>query len=203
MSESDTTSDTSKTHYSITEAARLKGVHPNTVRKYIRQGRIKADMVHGPYGVEYAIPEAELDSLGVPVIDTSQGLTLTESGSLPRYLDTLTQVFQTALAELQASHEQALAAKDETITLLTTRVQDLEQQVKLLSAPSPVPTSNGCQSPDPAPSASGLQQTDTRDRNHGSDLAPTSTANHPALEPNGPRIASQSPPRRPWWKFWA
>ncbi len=74
MSESNTTPATSKTHYSIAEAARLKGVHPNTVRKYIRQGRIKAETIQGPYGVEYAIPEAELDSLGVSVIDTAQGI---------------------------------------------------------------------------------------------------------------------------------
>ena len=174
MSESDTTSDTSKTHYSIAEAARLKGVHPNTVRKYIRQGRIKADMVHGPYGVEYAIPETELDSLGVPVIDTSQGLTLTESGSLPRYLDTLTQVFQAALAELQASHEQALAAKDETITLLTTRVHDLEQQVKLLSAPPSEPTSQVISEVD----------------------------NHPTAPENG-AVRGAEKPARPWWKFWS
>ena len=198
MSESDTTSDTSKTHYSIAEAARLKGVHPNTVRKYIRQGRIKADMVHGPYGVEYAIPETELDSLGVPVIDTSQGLTLTESGSLPRYLDTLTQVFQTALAELQASHEQALTAKDETITLLTTRLHDLEQQVKLLSAPTweipksddPTPTCNRCKSDD-APLEADAEIP------HLSE-----TANRSAQPENAAHSASYERESRPWWRRW-
>ncbi len=177
MTESDTTPATSKAHYSIAEAARLKGVHPNTVRKYIRQGRIKAEMIQGPYGVEYAIPETELDSLGVPVIDTAPGSTLTESRSLTRHLDTLTQVFQTALAELQAGHKQALAAKDETIALLTTRVQDLEQEVRLLKAPTP--TIVGV--PDPAP---------------------TPTSNRSTPDQIGPDSASYERQSRPWWQRW-
>ena len=182
MRESDTTPATSKTHYSIAEAARLKGVHPNTVRKYIRQGRIKAETIQGPYGVEYAIPEAELDSLGVPVLDTAQGLTLTESGSLTWHLDTLTLVFQSALTELQTSHEQAIAAKDETIALLTTRVQDLEREIRLLNAPA----------------AESAKIADLPN-----DPVPTPTPRHLAPEQTGPVRGAECPPRRPWWRFWA
>jgi len=202
MCESDTTCDTSKTHYSIAEAARLKGVHPNTVRKYIRQGRIRADMIQGPYGVEYAIPETELDSLGVPVIDTAQGLTLTESGSLTRHLDTLTQVFQTALAELQAGHKQALAAKDETIGLLTTRVQDLEKEVRLLKAPSPESATESAKFADSGSSAAEIPNFGNSPANPAP--APTpNPPNHRAASANGQDSGAQCLPRRPWWKFWA
>ncbi len=129
-------------------------------------------------------PESVLDSLGVPVIDTAQGLTLTESGSLTRHLDTLTQVFQTALAELQAGHKQALAAKDETIGLLTTRVQDLEQdlekEVRLLKAPSPESATESANFADSGSSAAEIP-------NFGN--SPANPA--PAPTPNPPNLPSR------------
>ena len=73
---------------------------------------------------------------------------------------------------------------------LQARVQDLEQQVKLLSAP----TIQVGKSDDPAPTSTIVDTPDP---------APTSTTNHPAPEQNGPDSASYTRRSRPWWHFWA
>ena len=73
---------------------------------------------------------------------------------------------------------------------LQARVQDLEQQVKLLSGPS---IKDLIDSGDPEP---------TNNRRESSDPASTSTANHPASEQNGPNSAPCEREPRPWWRRW-
>lgn len=47
----------------IREVARRVRLHPATVRRYIKQGRIKAVKVEGKFGEEYRIEEKDLDLL--------------------------------------------------------------------------------------------------------------------------------------------
>jgi len=49
-------------HVTIGEAAALLGVHPNTVRNRIKNGRIPAEKVLTPYGEAFAIPRAHIDT---------------------------------------------------------------------------------------------------------------------------------------------
>jgi len=49
-------------HVTIAEAAKLLGVHPNTVRSRIKGGRIPAETVVTPYGEAYAIPRAYIEA---------------------------------------------------------------------------------------------------------------------------------------------
>ncbi len=68
-------------HVTIGEAAALLGVHPNTVRNRIKNGRIPAEKVLTPYGEAFAIPRAHIDQalhatpyqpLPIPSQDPSQ-----------------------------------------------------------------------------------------------------------------------------------
>ena len=45
----------------VTEAAKLLGVHPNTVRNRIKSGHIPATKVLTPYGEAFAIPRAHIE----------------------------------------------------------------------------------------------------------------------------------------------
>ena len=47
---------------SVAEAAQRLGVHEKTLRRWIRTGRIPADLVDGPYGPQYHVPVSALSS---------------------------------------------------------------------------------------------------------------------------------------------
>jgi excisionase family DNA binding protein len=51
----------------IGQAATLTGLHKNTIRAYIKQGRLAAAVVRGKYGQEYRIDRAELVALAALV----------------------------------------------------------------------------------------------------------------------------------------
>lgn len=49
--------------YTIAEAAQVLGVHPNTVRRWLRKGRLPSRMAEGPGGLEHHIPIEAVDAL--------------------------------------------------------------------------------------------------------------------------------------------
>jgi excisionase family DNA binding protein len=51
--------------YTIAEAAHLLGVHPNTIRRWLRKGRLPSRMAEGPGGQEHHIPADAVRSLAV------------------------------------------------------------------------------------------------------------------------------------------
>lgn len=53
---------------SINEAAERLDVHPRTVRRWIKDGKLQATMINGPYGPQYKIP-AEAINTAQHVID--------------------------------------------------------------------------------------------------------------------------------------
>jgi MerR family copper efflux transcriptional regulator len=98
----------------ITQAARSLGISTRTVRRFIKSGKIKAEMVLGPFGQEYRIPElpSELHKTA-PMDNTS--------------VQTPVQVMD-IVRELQEKNL-ALAAQ---LGAATERIRNLESQVKLL-----------------------------------------------------------------------
>jgi excisionase family DNA binding protein len=76
--------------YTIAEAAQLLGVHPNTIRRWLRKGRLPSRMAEGPGGQEHHIPADAIRSLAArqsaaarPPIDP--GSTATPSGVAPGF----------------------------------------------------------------------------------------------------------------------
>ena len=51
--------------YTIAEAAQVLGVHPNTIRRWLRKGRLRSRMAEGPGGQEHHIPADALRRLAV------------------------------------------------------------------------------------------------------------------------------------------
>ena len=100
----------------IAQAAKALAVSSRTVRRYIKSGRIQANLVAGPFGDEYRIaalpPELEKT---VPVDSTP--------------VQTPVKVLE-MVSDLQEKN-MALAAR---LGAATERINNLESQIKLLAA---------------------------------------------------------------------
>jgi MerR family copper efflux transcriptional regulator len=108
---------------SIAQTARKLGVSTRTVRRYIKAGKIKAELVIGQFGEEYRILELppELYQVG------TEGETPTPSQHPGQSLGQAIDIIR----ELQEKNL-ALAAQ---LGAATERIRNLENQVKLLTAP--------------------------------------------------------------------
>jgi len=103
---------------SIREVAHRVKLHPATVRRYIKQGRIKATKVEGKFGEEYRIEERDLDLLRqagqqapaaqmVPARDGRRTVTrLVPAESFEQHLRNFVHV--SVYNELMMKHEQLL-----------------------------------------------------------------------------------------------
>jgi MerR family copper efflux transcriptional regulator len=111
--------------FNINEAAKKLNVSTRTIRRYIKAGKLKAELVKGSFGDEYRIlelppqldPNRTLDNGKTP--DKPSGQSSSESFDLIR--------------ELQEKNL-ALAAQ---LGAAAERIRNLEGQVKLLAPPKP------------------------------------------------------------------
>ena len=99
----------------IAQAAKSLGVSTRTVRRLIKSGKIKADLVAGPFGQEYRITELPQQLRKDKPVDNTPDHTPTQTMDIIR--------------ELQEKNL-ALAAQ---LGAATERIRHLENQVKLLT----------------------------------------------------------------------
>ena len=107
---------------SIAQAASELGVSTRTVRRYIKAGKIKAELINGRFGEEYCIfelpPELYQAKPGDEIPAPGQ-----ETGQIPvQAIDIIRELQEKNLA---------LAAR---LGATTERIRNLESQVKLLTA---------------------------------------------------------------------
>lgn len=126
---------TTEQGFTITQAAKLLGVSPKTVRRHIKDGRIPHVTVQGKYGEEYRIfdlpPVIKEDTMDVagqepPTAERppSGEETATEDPNVPWAVDLINDLQKTNLqlaAQLGAAQE---------------RIRELESRVQLLAAAS-------------------------------------------------------------------
>ena len=149
----------------IADAARRAGVHPNTVRRLIRQGRVAARMVRGRYGDTWLVESADIDRAvgghfqpgGTPPgagvsgaqptgwsgpiespdsLPAAADLSLDRARALERYTHGLLQ----PLVDLLREREAALESRDELIRTQAERIGRLERELELINAAPPVTT---------------------------------------------------------------
>ena len=104
----------------IAQAARSLGVSTRTVRRFIKSGKIHAELVPGPFGQEYRILELPPDLHKPKPVDITPGQTSSQ---------TPIQVMD-IIRELQEKNL-ALAAQ---LGVATERIRNLESEVRLLTA---------------------------------------------------------------------
>ena len=104
----------------ISEAARSLGVSSRTVRRFIKAGKIHAELSPGPFGQEYRILELPPDLRKPKPLDNTPGQAL---------IQTPVQVMD-IVRELQEKNL-ALAAQ---LGATTERIRNLESKIRLLVA---------------------------------------------------------------------
>ncbi len=105
----------SRQGFTISEAARELGVSSRTVRRFIKSGKIEAELVPGPFGEEYRIPTLPPDWHKTKPIDSTP-------------VQTPGQVMD-IIRELQEKN-MALAAQ---LGVASERIRNLESEVRLLA----------------------------------------------------------------------
>lgn len=110
----------------ISQAARKLGVSTRTIRRYIKSGKINAELVSGRFGEEYRIAE-----LPPGLLQAEPEAGETTPGRYPR--QTHGQSFSQAMDIIRELQEKNLALAAQ-LGVATERVRNLEKQVKLLTA---------------------------------------------------------------------
>ncbi len=110
----------SRQDLTIAQTAQSLGVSSRTVRRFIKSGKIQAELVPGPFGQEYRILELPADLPKAKPLDNMPYPTLVQTPS---------QVMD-IIRELQEKNL-ALAAQ---FGVATERIRNLENQVRLLAA---------------------------------------------------------------------
>ena len=103
----------------IAQAAKELGVSTRTVRRFIKSGKVDAELVLGPFGQEYRILELPVDLQKKKPLDNTAGQTPVQ---------TPVQVMD-IIRELQEKNL-ALAAQ---LGVATERIRNLESGVRLLT----------------------------------------------------------------------
>jgi MerR family copper efflux transcriptional regulator len=115
----------SKQSFNINEAAKKLGVSTRTIRRYIKAGKIRAELVKGSFGEEYRILELP------PQFDPNQGLDSGKAVGKPSGQESGSIQGMELIREL---HEKNLALAAQ-LGAAAERIHNLEGQLKLLAAP--------------------------------------------------------------------
>ncbi len=110
----------SKQSLTIAEAAKSLGVSSRTVRRYVKSGKIHAELVLGPFGQEYRILELPVEFRKSKPVDNTP---------YQSSVQTPVQVID-IIRELQEKNL-ALAAQ---LGVATERIRNLEKDMRLLTA---------------------------------------------------------------------
>ena len=107
-------------NFTIAQAADKLGVSTRTVRRYIKAGKLRADLVNGPFGEEYRIRELPEDLKKLEPIETTTAL---------EKHDPFVGASPDALAVLRDLQEKNLALAAQ-LGAATERIRQLEGQFK-------------------------------------------------------------------------
>ena len=113
--------------YTISEAADLLGLSTKTIRRRIKQGEIPATLEPGPYGDQYIIPAAAIDT-AQEIIDVVQVHRPTDATTLAliitQALDERDKGLQDEIAQLRQQVETLTRALDERDRQLVMELQE-------------------------------------------------------------------------------
>jgi excisionase family DNA binding protein len=112
-------------NFTIAQAAAKLGVSTRTIRRYIKAGRLRAELVNGPFGEEYRIHELPDDLKKLEAVDNPGQTALDNHDPFAGLSPDAMAVFR----DLQEKN-MAMAAQ---LGAATERIRQLENQLKVKS----------------------------------------------------------------------
>ena len=117
--------------FNINEAAKKLNVSTRTIRRYIKAGKLKAELVKGSFGDEYRILELP------PQLDPNLDLAGSDDTEHDKAVSKTTASFASESFDLIRELQEKNLALAAQLGAAAERIRNLESQVKLL-APPPV-----------------------------------------------------------------
>lgn len=104
--------------YTVEEAAEKLKVNPETIRRRIRKGKLKAQLIHGDRGKQYSIPAGEL---------ITEEATLIPEAKLPQSI-----IDQITAANTKAMYDTMAAQFSTQEEKYASAIQSMEKEIKSL-----------------------------------------------------------------------
>jgi len=114
----------------IAEAAEALGLSQRTIRRHIKSGKIRAELMPGQYGDEYRINGLEETTAAEPVVD--KALDKTPASAMDKALDKTPASAMDKALDMVKALQQEKAELYAQVAYWQARSQHLEEQVKLL-----------------------------------------------------------------------
>lgn len=115
----------------INEAAKKLGLSTRTIRRHIKAGKIKADLIKGSFGDEYRILELPPQFDPNLSLDTNEEPNPDNDKAIDQHSDGIASSVMDLIRELQEKN-MALAAQ---LGAAAERIRTMEGQLKLLASP--------------------------------------------------------------------
>ncbi len=122
----------SRQNLTIAQAARSLGVSSRTVRRFIKSGKVNAELVPGPFGEEYRILELPADLHKPKPVDNTPGQPPIQTLSQPSVQTPIQSPIQSMDTIIRELHERNLTLAAQ-LGAATERIRNLENQVRLLT----------------------------------------------------------------------
>ncbi|MAG37545.1 MAG: hypothetical protein CL878_15015 [Dehalococcoidia bacterium] len=156
---------------SVAAAALHRGVSESTIRRWIKQGRLQVERVQTLQGFVYRIPRTSLDGGQPPTngrrapYHNAQAAVETSPPAAPSSPPPVTSTpsdtagpLQDALALIERLHGENSQLSGQ-VGFLQAKLQDAEEQIKLLQPPPPEPPEIAADGPDSGEGAEAEQDT--------------------------------------------
>ncbi|MCL2707429.1 MAG: MerR family DNA-binding transcriptional regulator [Dehalococcoidia bacterium] len=115
--------------FNINEAAKKLNVSTRTIRRYIKAGKLKAELVKGSFGDEYRILELP------PQLDPNLDLDCSEGTEHDKSVSKITSATASESFDLIRELQEKNLALAAQLGAAAERIRNLENQVKLLAPP--------------------------------------------------------------------
>lgn len=116
----------------LQEAAQQLGISPRTARRWIREGRLEAEMRQGPYGPQYFIASSQIQTAQqiTDVVRVERQVDMTTlAKALSSYLEEREDALAQALESLRVEYKQAVQGQEQQALTMQKEIEELRLEL--------------------------------------------------------------------------